>query len=253
MDLRGKTIALTGAAQGLGQSMAIALAEQGAQLALVDLSEDKVVQTAELCAEKGAETRSYGANVADEEAVQRLFQAIVQDFGRLDGLVNNAGTNSDGLLVKAKDGDIQSTMSRTDFDKVIAVDLTGVFLCGREAAVQMIKGKAGGVIVNISSIARAGNAGQTNYAAAKSGVAAMTVTWAKELARYNIRVAGIAPGFCETAMTAKMKPEILDKIISGIPLKRLGQPEEIGHAARFVFENNYYNGRILEIDGGLRL
>jgi len=144
-------------------------------------------------------------------------------------------------------------MSLDDFNRVIAVDLIGVFLCAREAAAQMIEGGRGGVIINISSISRAGNIGQTNYAAAKAGVAAMTVTWAKELARYKIRVAGIAPGFCDTQMVANIKPEIREKIIAGIPLRRLGQPEEIGRTALYILQNDYYNGRTLEIDGGLRL
>jgi 3-oxoacyl-[acyl-carrier protein] reductase len=178
---------------------------------------------------------------------------VHRDFGSVDGLINNAGTNRDALLVKAEDGKVQSKMSLEDFNKVIAVDLVGVFLCGREAAVHMIEGGRGGVIINVSSISRAGNIGQTNYAAAKAGVAAMTVTWAKELARYKIRVAGIAPGFCDTRMVANIKPAIRDRIISSIPLRRLGQPEEIGRTALFILQNDYYDGRILEIDGGLRL
>ncbi len=144
-------------------------------------------------------------------------------------------------------------MSLEDFHKVIAVDLRGVFLCGREAAVHMIEGGNGGVIINISSISRVGNIGQTNYSAAKAGVAAMTVTWAKELARHNIRVADIAPGFCDTRMMAKIPLRILDKTISTIPLRRLASPDEIAGAALFILQNDYYNGRILEIDGGLRL
>jgi 3-oxoacyl-[acyl-carrier protein] reductase len=136
---------------------------------------------------------------------------------------------------------------------VISVDLVGVFLCGREAAVHMIDGGRGGVIINISSISSAGNIGQTNYSAAKAGVAAMTVTWAKELARYNIRVTGIAPGFCDTRMVANIPSKIRDKIISTIPLRRLGEPEEIARAALFILQNDFYDGRVLEIDGGLRL
>jgi len=136
---------------------------------------------------------------------------------------------------------------------VIAVDLRGVFLCAREAAVQMIESGRGGVIINISSISRAGNVGQTNYAAAKAGVAAMTVTWAKELARYHIRVAGIAPGFSDTRMVATIPPKVKDRIVSTIPLRRFARPEEIARAALFVLQNDYYDGRILEIDGGLRL
>ena len=127
--------------------------------------------------------------MTDEPAVEALFKSVDNDFGHVDGLINNAGITSDALLVKAADGKVQRKMSLTE---VIAVDLRGVFLCAREAAVHMIESGRGGVIINIFSISRAGNVGQTNYAAAKAGVAAMTVTWAKELARYNIRVAGIA-------------------------------------------------------------
>ena len=195
MDPKEKAIVITGAAQGLGQKMAEVLAGQGARIALVDLDEAKLQETARLCANVGSQAKSYPANVAEEAAVEALFASVRKDFGSVDGLINNAGTNRDALLVKVKDGKVQNKMSLADFNKVIAVDLVGVFLCGREAAVHMVEGGRGGVIINISSISRAGNIGQTNYAAAKAGVAAMTVTWAKELARYKIRVAGIAPGF----------------------------------------------------------
>ena len=157
-----------------------------------------------------------------------MFSGVHKDFGHVDGLINNAGITSDALLVKAADGKVQRKMSLTDFHRVIAVDLRGVFLCAREAAVQMIESGRGGVIINISSISRAGNVGQTNYAAAKAGVATMTVTWAKELARYHIRVAGIAPGFSETRMVATIPPKVEDKIVSTIPLRRFAKPEEIG-------------------------
>ena len=128
-----------------------------------------------------------------------------------------------------------------------------MFLCGREAALHMIEGQRGGLIINVSSISRYGNVGQTKYSAAKAGVAAMTVTWAKELARYNIRVAGIAPGFVDTTMVAEIPSRIREKIVSGIPMRRLATPAEISHAAAFILQNDYYNGRVLEVDGGLRL
>jgi 3-oxoacyl-[acyl-carrier protein] reductase len=253
MELEGKTIVVTGAARGLGQKMAEAVARQGAKVALVDLNEAELEETASLCVQAGGKAKSYGANVAEEAAVETLFANVRRDFGSIDGLINNAGTNRDALLVKVKDGKVQSKMSLADFNTVIAVDLRGVFLCGREAAVHMIEGGRGGVIINISSISRAGNIGQTNYSAAKAGVAAMTVTWAKELARYKIRVAGIAPGFCDTRMVAKIPPKILDKIISTIPLRRLAKPGEIASTALFILQNDFYDGRVLEIDGGLRL
>jgi 3-oxoacyl-[acyl-carrier protein] reductase len=133
------------------------------------------------------------------------------------------------------------------------VNLTGVFLCGREAAEHMIRLKNGGVIINISSISRAGNAGQSNYSAAKAGVASMAVVWAKELARYGIRAGAIAPGFTKTAILESMKPEMLARVIAPVPLQRLGHAEEIAQTARFIFENDFFTGRLIALDGGLRL
>jgi 3-oxoacyl-[acyl-carrier protein] reductase len=253
MDLQGKVIVITGAAQGLGQKTAEIIAAQGATLALVDIDHEKLQNTVQLCSRAGAKAKDYPADVTDEPAVESLFRSIRNDFSSVDGLINNAGITSDALLVKAADGKVQGKMSLAQFHRVIAVDLRGVFLCGREATVQMIESGHGGVIINISSISRAGNVGQTNYAAAKAGVAAMTVTWAKELARYNIRVAGIAPGFSETRMVANIPPKVKDKVISAIPLRRFAKPEEIARAALFILQNDYYDGRILEVDGGLRI
>jgi 3-oxoacyl-[acyl-carrier protein] reductase len=253
MDLDGKTIVVTGAGQGLGQAMAQLIAGQGAKLALADVDHVKLQDTVRLCAKAGAEVKDYPTDVSDEPAVEALFNNVDKDFGGVDGLINNAGITGDALLVKAADGRVQRKMSLADFHKVIAVDLRGVFLCAREAAVHMVESGRGGVIVNISSISRAGNIGQTNYAAAKAGVAAMTVTWAKELARHKIRVAGIAPGFSETRMVATIPPKVKDKIVSTIPLRRFAKPDEIARAALFIFQNDYYDGRILEIDGGLRI
>ena len=253
MDLRDKTVVVTGAAQGLGRKIAEMIASQGANLALVDVDEDKLQETKELCSKSGGKARDYMADVTDEPGVETLFKSVRNDFGRVDGLINNAGITRDALLVKVKDGKITKKMSAKDFRSVIDVDLVGVFLCGREAAIHMIEGGEGGVIVNISSISRAGNVGQTNYSAAKAGVAAMTVTWAKELARHKVRVAAIAPGFSDTRMVAKIPGPIRDKIVSGIPLRRFASPEEIGGAALFILQNDYYDGRILEIDGALRL
>jgi 3-oxoacyl-[acyl-carrier protein] reductase len=182
-----------------------------------------------------------------------LFEKVTADFGRLDAVINNAGITRDGLLVKAKEGRVTGKMSLEDWNSVINVDLRGVFLCAREAAVRMIEGGNGGVIINISSISRAGNIGQTNYSAAKAGVAAMTVTWANELSRHGIRVAAIAPGFSDTKMVANIPEKILDRIVARIPLRRLAKPEEIGHTAVYILENEYFNGRVLEVDGGLRI
>jgi 3-oxoacyl-[acyl-carrier protein] reductase len=168
-------------------------------------------------------------------------------------LVNNAGIIKDGLLLKVKDGQLVGKLGLDQWNAVIGVNLTGVFLCGREAAERMMKLGNGGVIVNISSISRAGNAGQTNYSAAKAGVVAMTVVWAKELARYGIRTGAIAPGFCNTDILSGMPPEALAKVTAPVPLKRLGEPAEIAAAAAFIVQNDFFTGRCIDIDGGLRL
>jgi len=144
-------------------------------------------------------------------------------------------------------------LSLEQWQQVIDINLTGVFLCGREAATSMIRNDKGGVIINISSISRAGNVGQSNYAAAKAGVAALTTTWARELARYKIRSAAIAPGVFETEMVASLKPEAHERITSAVPLARTGSVEELAHAVQFIIENDYLSGRIVELDGGLRL
>lgn len=252
MTLNDKVIIITGGCQGLGRSMAEYLASKGAKIALVDLNPEKLEKAVGACQAHGVEARAYLCNVADEEQVIRMVAQVAVDFGAIHGLINNAGILRDGLLLKVKDGEM-SKMCLGHWQGVIDVNLTGVFLCTREVAANMVELKNHGAIINISSISRAGNIGQTNYSAAKAGVAAATVTWAKELARYGVRVAGIAPGFIETDMTLGMKSEALEKMTAGIPLQRMGRPDEIAHSAAYIFENDYYTGRILELDGGLRL
>ncbi len=253
MNLKDKVIVITGGGRGLGRSMALELADQGAKLALVDLSEYDLEKTVGLCSEKGVEAKSYVANVADEQAVESLFNDIIRDFGALNGLVNNAGITRDGLFIKVKDGKVIKKMSIDQWNQVMDVNLTGSFLCSREAAIKMIETQSAGCLINISSISRAGNMGQTNYSATKAGVEAMAVTWAKELARYNIRAASIAPGYIGTEMVLGMKPEALEKVEAGIPAKRLGKPEEIAKTVTFILENDYISGRCFEVDGGLRV
>ncbi len=253
MNLKDKTIVITGAARGLGAAMAKRLALHQPVLALVDMKAEDLATTAEACKQAGARVECFAANVAVEADVIRLFDDIAARCGAVHALVNNAGITRDALLIKFKDGKVESKMSLAQWQAVIDVNLTGVFLCGREAAERMIVKGNPGVIINISSISRAGNAGQSNYTAAKAGVAAMAVTWAKELARYGIRAASIAPGFINTEMVAGMKPEARDKLTSGIPLKRMGEPDEIAQTVEFILQNDYVSGRCFEIDGALRL
>ena len=252
MQLQDKVIIITGGGQGLGRAMAEHLAAKGAKLALVDLNQERLDETVGLCQAAGSEARAYICNVANEEQVVATVAQIAEDFGAIHGLVNNAGIIRDGLTIKVKDGEL-SKMSLAQWQAVIDVNLTGVFLCTREVAAKMIEQKTQGAIVNISSISRAGNMGQANYSAAKAGVAADTVVWAKELARHGIRVGCVAPGFIETEILAAMKPEALEKMTAGIPLRRLGKPQEIAHSVAYILENDYFTGRVLELDGGLRL
>ena len=253
MDLLDKVIVITGAARGLGAAIARQIAAKGGKLALVDLEEKDLKATQSKCEELGVTARTYTADVADEQQVITLYERVAGEFGRLDVSINNAGILRDGLLVKTKESEITDKLSLEHWQAVIDINLTGVFLCGREAAAQMILGGRGGCIINMASISRAGNFGQSNYAAAKAGVCALTVVWAKELARHNIRVNAIAPGTIRTEMTASMRPEMLEKIAAGIPLQRLGEPDEIAHTAIYILENDYVDGRVIEIDGGLRL
>ena len=242
MNLSGRAILITGAAQGIGLATAQLCAALDANVILLDRSEEQL--DAALTSFDSSKAMKIAGSVTDRAFVKQAVAEAAARFGGIHGLVNNAGITRTAMIDK---------MTADDWQAVIDVNLTGVFLCTREVAAKMIELGNNGAIINISSISRAGNVGQTNYSAAKAGVAAATVTWAKELARYGIRVAGIAPGFIETEMTLGMKPEALEKMTAGIPLKRMGKPEEIAHSAAYIFENDYYTGRILEMDGGLRV
>ncbi len=253
MQIENKVVAVTGGARGIGKAIAAAFADKGARIALLDLVPADVEATRTEFAAKGIDVRAYTVNVAKEAEVVAALDQVVADFGGLDVLVNNAGIIKDALLVKVKDGNVVGKMTLDQWQAVIDVNLTGVFLCGREAAERMIKLGKGGLIVNIASISKAGNPGQSNYSAAKAGVTAMAVVWARELARFGIRAASIAPGFTRTDLLAGMPPEMLEKVTQPVPLKRLGLPEEVAHAAVFIAENDYFTGRSIDIDGGLRL
>jgi len=253
MQLEQKLVVITGSGRGIGRAMALAFARRQANLALLDLNQDDLDQTCAQCTALGVQSRSYVCNVAREEQVVAALDAVVRDFGRLDVMINNAGITHDALLIKVQDGKVVGKMSLAQWQSVIDVDLTGVFLGAREAAARMIELGHGGVIISTSSISRAGNMGQTNYSAAKAGVTAMTVVWAKELARHGIRAGAIAPGFTHTEILDAMKPEMIERALAAVPLKRLAEPEEMAHAAVFIAENDYFSGRVIELDGGQRL
>ncbi|MFM5842617.1 MULTISPECIES: SDR family oxidoreductase [Aeromonas] len=252
MDIKQKVIAITGAGRGLGRAIALSLAEQGAVLALMDVNRaDLEVTEAEVHSRDGR-CALFVCNVASEPEVEAAFAAIDEQFGALHGLVNCAGILRDGMLIKVKEGELVEKMSLAQWQAVIDVNLTGTFLCGREGAALMARGGQG-VIINISSIARAGNIGQSNYAASKAGVASLVVTWGRELARHGIRVMGIAPGVFATDMTAAMKPEAMARMQQAIPVGHLGEAAQLAQTVQFILANDYLSGRMIEIDGGLRL
>ena len=253
MKIERSIVAITGAGGGLGAAMAQRLARQGARLALIDFRAEALEELKSELSLPEQDCLVLQCDVGNEEQVDGVFEEIARYFGGLDVLVNNAGITRDAMMLKFKDGQRQSRMSIEAWDAVIKVNLTGVFLCGRAAAEQMAIAGNGGLIINISSVSRAGNMGQSNYSATKAGVDAMSVSWAKEFVRYGIRVNVISPGFIGTELVRSMKPEALAKMEAMIPAGRIGEPDEIAHTVQYLIENEYVNGRNIEIDGGLRL
>lgn len=247
MEIAGKKAVITGGGRGMGKKFALDLKALGAHPYVVDVVQENLDA---LKNETGIPGKVL--DVTSEKDVETFFEQYTAENGAPDILINNAGITADALFIKKKGEEI-TKFSFANWQKVINVNLTGVFLCAREAGYQMVKHGVKGVIINISSISRAGNLGQTNYSATKAGVDAMTVTWAKELSRYGIRVGAIAPGYINTEMVAKINKEILDKIVQNIPTGRLGEMEEISQAAQFIIRNDFFTGRVIEVDGGMRI
>ncbi len=256
MDIQGKTAVITGAASGLGLAMAELFASRGAKVVAADLNQEGLEAAIDKIKSAGGEATGIICNVAIENEVVGLMEKAVETYGGIDIAVCNAGILRDGLLIKT---DKQTRkpikkMSLEQWQAVIDINLTGIFLTGREAAWHMVKQGRGGVIIPISSISKNGNFGQSNYSSAKAGAAALTVTWSKELSRYGIRVAGIAPGFVGTPMVMKlMQPEALEKAKKKIPIGRLGKPEEIAQSALYITECDLVTGVVLEVTGGVRV
>ena len=248
MQLSDLKVIVTGGAQGMGMHFAKRLAEAGAKVAVGDVNEAGLAELP-----KGIFTRRL--DVSNEEDVVSFVAWAHEQMGGLNALINNAGVLRDGLLVK-KDrntGEI-TKLSRKDWDTVIGINLTGATMMVREVVAKMLETESRpGVIVNISSIARHGNRGQSNYAAAKAALAANTVTWSREFAPYGIRVGAVAPGMVETPMTAGMNEKAREALIKMIPVGRTGQPEDIWLAVKFVLECDYFNGRTIDVDGGMSI
>lgn len=254
MDWNKKVVVVTGSAGGLGRAMLEHCGALGAHCVVSDIDAERVEATRAELSAAGVQATGIACDVTSEASVETLFAQVREDCGRVDVAVLNAGILRDGLLLRTdrETGNIKTKMSLAQWQAVIDVNLTGVFLSGREAAVQMVEQDEGGVIIPIASVAMHGNPGQSNYSAAKAGVAALTKLWAHELARYNIRVAGIAPGFIATEMVIKdMNQKALEMWRKRIPVGRLGKPEEIARTVAFIVENELVTGEVLEISGGV--
>jgi 3-oxoacyl-[acyl-carrier protein] reductase len=247
MELDQLKVIVTGGASGLGEHFANQLLAAGAQVTVGDVNEEGLAALPE-----GIHRRKL--NVADRDDIASFVPWAAGQMGGLNGLINNAGIIRDGLWVgkSRKTGEIRR-MSREDWDLVIDINLTGACFMVQEVVAHMVEHGEPGVIVNISSIARHGNRGQTNYVAAKAALAANTRTWMKEFAPYGIRVAAVAPGATETSMTAGMNQKALDMIRASIPLGRMGKPEDIWRAVKFIVDCDYFTGETIDVHGGAGL
>jgi 3-oxoacyl-[acyl-carrier protein] reductase len=243
-QLDGKIAIVTGAARGIGQAIALKLASEGADVALCDVQVDWLAETAEKVKALGRRAECFAVDVSNGVAVQQAVDQVLEKFGKIDVLVNNAGITKDGYLAR---------MSEADWDAVLSVNLKGAFLFTKAVARPMMK-QRGGVMVNVASIiGLIGNAGQCNYAASKAGLIALTKSVAKELASRNIRANAVAPGFIQTKMTEKLPEEIKKKMLEAIPLARFGLPEDVANVVLFLASDAsaYVTGQVLTVCGGM--
>jgi 3-oxoacyl-[acyl-carrier protein] reductase len=250
MRLKDKVCLVTGGAAGIGKATAERFAEEGAKVVICDVAKDAGEATVKTL---GPDASFYIVNVADRQAAQKWMDEVVQKYGRIDVLVNNAGILRDAQLVKVKEGQLTGQMAEADFDLVIAVNLKGVFNCAQAVAPYMIK-QGGGVILNATSIVGLdGNFGQTNYVATKAGVIGMTKVWARELGRYGVRVNAVAPGFTATEIIKTMPDKVIEGMKARTPLGRMGQPRDIANAYLFLASDDasFITGEVLRVDGGI--
>jgi 3-oxoacyl-[acyl-carrier protein] reductase len=242
--LKNKVCIVTGGAQGIGLATALKFAREGARVAIWDVKQQGVDQAVAQCREAGAETEGYVVDVTQRPMVDAATQRVRERFGRIDVLVNNAGITQDARLQK---------MTLEQFDRVIDVNLRGVFH-GSQAVADTMVAQGAGVILNASSVVGLyGNYGQTNYAAAKFGVLGFTKTWSRELGPKGVRVNAVAPGFIETPILDTVPEKVLDDMKHRVPLHRLGTPEEIANVYCFLAsdEASYVNGAVIEVSGGM--
>ncbi len=253
MRFKDKVVLVSGGANGIGRSVAEQFAKEGAKVAIWDLADEAGEQLAAEINDRNEKALYRHVNVTQSDDVDAAVEDLVEEWGKIDILINNAGILRDSQLVKVKDGELQKRMTDEMFDMVIDVNLRGVFICTRAVAPHMIKQK-GGVVLNATSVVGLyGNFGQTNYVATKSGVIGMTKVWARELGRYGVRVNAIAPGFIATEMVMAMPEKILDGMKQHTPLGRLGEPQDIADAYAFLASDqaSFISGTVLSVDGGI--
>lgn len=245
MLLDGKVALVTGASRGIGRAIALKLAAEGAKVAINFAGSTAKAEAVKAeIEEHGGEAMLVQASVADSAAVEAMVQKVIDAFGRIDILVNNAGITRDGILIRMKD---------EDFEAVLDTNLKGVFYCTKAVAKLMMKQRYGRIVNMSSVVGLIGNAGQTNYAAAKAGVMGFSKSAAKELAPRGVTVNMIAPGFIDTDMTANLPEKVKEATLEGIPMKKMGSPENIADAVAFLVSDNasYITGQVINVDGGM--
>lgn len=246
MRFDSKVVLVTGAAQGIGKATALKFASEGAKLVLCDVKLESLNEISEDLKAINAEFLNYAVNVVNRDQIQDMVTDVVSKWGKIDILINNAGITADNQMLK---------MPEEDFDKVVAVNLKGVYNCTQIVAPVMVS-NGSGVILNATSVVGLyGNFGQTNYAATKWGVIGMTKTWSKELGKKGIRVVAVAPGFIGTPMVKKMPEKVVEMMQDKSPLKRLGTPEDVANSYAFLAsdEASFITGTVLSVDGGVVL
>ncbi|HXY14907.1 MAG TPA: 3-oxoacyl-[acyl-carrier-protein] reductase [Terriglobales bacterium] len=244
MRLSGRIALVTGASQGIGRACALKLAENGAAVVLAARSQEKLNEVAEQITKQGGKAHIFAVDVGEEEQIKSTFKAALAELGKIDILVNNAGITRDQLVMR---------MKRSDWDAVLNTDLTSAYLCIQQVIGLMLK-QRWGRIINITSIfGQTGQAGQANYASAKAGLIGLTMAIAREVGSRNITCNAVAPGFIETAMTARLPDQLRQEALKNIPLGRLGTPEDVANAVAFLAseEAGYITGHVLSVNGGM--